>query len=281
MKQWFFAFALLLGFFFYQAGAEEVKPLIKFNPFFTEGISLEESRLIENLVQSYLSDRGMLISYFTGEQPEEVVSGQNDRRTPLPDYTINGNISLEPDGPFFQLEIVNTRTGEVHTVSSMYKSTGELALKARSIIESVFAESLDPQNRIQASAESISENQVIGSWKGEAGIEMIRLQRGGRGLAIFSSGAQMVLSYEIENNILRIWQISPNSERFYYPLPQSVARRLAEGAQPMLWELSLYQQGTVLEGVKLATAVKMDNNQVVELLPGRDVRKVQWIKVNQ
>jgi hypothetical protein len=88
----------------------------------------------------------------------------------------------------------------------------------------------------------------------------------------------MVLSYVIENNVLKITQVSPNSERFYYPLPQETARQLAAGAEPMSWELSLYQQGTMLAGVRLSTAVRMEGNQAVELLPGGDVREVIWTR---
>ena len=277
MKQKIFALLLLISSFLYRAGAQELKPLIRYNLFFTDDISAEESRLIENLVQSYLSEMGELINYLIEEEPRGDTAYSEKRP---PDFTLNGSIHLDPEGPIFRLEIVNTKSGEVYTVSSVYKSTGELALKARSILESAFAVSIAPEKRQATNPERISENQVIGSWKGEAGIEMIHLQRGGRGVAIFSSGAQMVLSYVIEGNTLRIWQISPNSERFYYPLPLVVAKRLAEGAEPMSWELSLYNQGTVLEGVKLATAVKMDRDRVVELLPGEDVRKVQWTKAN-
>jgi hypothetical protein len=88
----------------------------------------------------------------------------------------------------------------------------------------------------------------------------------------------MVLSYVINDNILRIWQISPNSERFYYPLPYDVARELAAGAEPMAWELSLYSRGTVLGGIKIATGVQLEGSRVVKLLPGGDIREVEWIK---
>jgi hypothetical protein len=107
---------------------------------------------------------------------------------------------------------------------------------------------------------------------------MIRLQRDGRGVAVFSSGVQMVLSYVIEHNILRVWQISPNSERFYYPLPYDTARELAAGAEPMAWELSLYSRGTVLGGIKIATGVQLEGNRVVKLLPGGDIREVEWTR---
>jgi hypothetical protein len=268
----------LLGFILFAAGlfspwAQETKPLIKFNPLFIEGISAEESRFIESLIQSYLSDIGEVIAYLdSGPLDETPAAALN----PPPDYTISGSIHLDRDGRVFLLEIVNTHTGQAFSMTSVYKSAGELALKTRSVLESAF--SSGEKEAEQMAPEQINENLVVGSWKGEAGIEVIRLQRGGRGVAVFSSGAQMVLAYTIEGNTLKVSQISPNSERFYYPLPLNVARRLAAEAEPMSWELSLYRKGTVLEGVKLSTAVRIEEGEALEFLAGGDVREVTWTK---
>ena len=283
MKQKYFAFIILCFFSIPRIGAEDAKPLIRLNNFSTLGISSEESRLIQSLFTSYLSDMGELLPYIENhhEQPSpaSTVSQSGERPRPV-DYTINGTIRLEQDGHIFQLEITNVRSGEIYSVSSIYKTTGELALKARSILETAFAESIESDKQVQISPESINESYVIGAWKGEAGIEMINLQRGGRGVAFFSSGAQMVLSYSIHNNTLRVWQVSPNSERFYYPLPLYAAIHLAEGAEPMIWELSLFNRGTILSGVRQATAVRMEFEKVGELVHGGDIRQVQWTKVS-
>jgi hypothetical protein len=262
---------------------EEAKPVIKLNPLFIEGIGIEESRLIESLIQSYLSDIGEVINYFDATlSPDPFRAAGEDALnswTRIPDYTVTGTIHLDRDSRIFLLELSNTKTGETHSFTSIYKTTGELALKARSILESAFAAGGNEEEKNRdTDPEPLSETNIVGTWRGETGIEMIRLQRGGRGVAVFSSGAQMVLSYAIENNTLRIWQISPNSERFYYPLPYDAAQALAAGAEPMTWELSLYRGGTVLRGVKISTGLQFEGNQVANLLPGGDVRKVEWVK---
>ncbi|MDR2258722.1 MAG: hypothetical protein LBE14_06195 [Treponema sp.] len=263
--------------------AEENKPVIKLNPLFIEGIGIEESRLIESLIQSYLSDIGEVISHFdTSLSPAEGNSAgsmENSLWARMPDYTVTGAIHLDQDSRIFSLELHNTKTGETHSFTSIYKTTGDLALKARSILESAFAlRGFEEEKERKTAPEPMTENQIVGTWRGETGIEMIRLQRGGRGVAVFSSGVQMVLSYVINDNVLRVWQISPNSERFYYPLPYEAARELAAGAEPMAWELSLYSRGTVLGGIKIATGVQLEENRVVKLLPGGDIREVEWVK---
>ncbi|MDR1858915.1 MAG: hypothetical protein LBQ69_05545 [Treponema sp.] len=268
---------LLVLFIHHAAQGQEGKPLIQLNPFSINGIGTEESRLIVSLVRSYLSDIGNVIG---DTRPAR------DAETPLApeiaaDYTISGTIRMEQDGHVFSVEITNTRTGERHSVSSLYKNSGEIALKTRSFMESAFAAGgLEAERAPARTPERLSENLVAGTWKGDAGIELIRLMVGGRGLAIFSSGAQMVLSYSIEGRTLKVWQVSPNSERYYYPLPLEAARQLAQGAEPMTWEFSMYEGGTVLSGLRVSTAARISGGAVTELLPGGDLREVQWTKTS-
>ena len=271
---------VLLIFFSHAVKGQEAKPLIQINPFSIEGIGTEESRLIASLVHSYLSDIGNVVG--------NAVNGSRAPReaewvhplSPSVDYTINGTIRLEPDGHVFVVEITNTKTGESYSVSSMHKNSGEIVLKARSFLESAFAAGgLETERRPASRPERPVESQIIGTWRPEAGMEMVRLMQGGKGLAIFSSGAQMVLSYSIEGNNVIVKQISPNSERYYYPLPIEAARQLAQGAEPMSWELMLYQRGTVLSGTRVSTAARVSGGTVRELVPNGDVREVFWTKI--
>jgi hypothetical protein len=110
-------------------------------------------------------------------------------------------------------------------------------------------------------------------------VELVRLQRGGAGIAILSSGAQMALEYTIEDNTLKVTQRSPNTERFYHPLPYGVAKQLAAQAEPMRWELLLYEGGTSLRGIKTATAVRYERDTIIELLPA-SAREAEWVKAS-
>jgi hypothetical protein len=145
-------------------------------------------------------------------------------------------------------------------------------------VEAAFSvEAAEAVKEIEAVSERLTEADISGTWRGDEGIEMVRLQRGGRGIAIFSSGAQMNLTYSIENNILRVVQSSPNTERYYHPVPYEVARQLAERAEPMRWELLLYENGALLKGIKVATAVLYEGNTILELFPG-SYREAEWNK---
>ena len=269
------------------AGAEETKPIIRFSPFFTQGVGIEETRFIESLIQSYLSDVGEVINFFSDSAPASSISGGvfPDSLNKTPDYVISGSIYLEKDNRVFTLEIFDTRKDITTRTTSSHKTASDLVLKARSLVESVFAvpaetvkiAAVQVDSETGESPERITENSITGTWRGENGIEMIRLQQGGRGIAFFSSGAQMSLSYKIEDNVLKVTQNSPNMERFYYPLPYMVAKQLSAEAEPMRWELLLYSGGAHLKGVRISTEAKFEGNAIVELLP-ESKRNSVWVR---
>jgi hypothetical protein len=266
---------LLALFFVFLAGAQETKPVIRFSPLYTKGIGFEETRFIESLIQSYLSDFGEVVNLLEGS------FAGFDSLTRTPDYVLSGSVYLERDFRIFTLEIHNTQTGETSSATSTHKTAGDLVLKARSLVEMIFNPGRPgPPGETgeipEEKPEIITERSISGTWRGEPGIETVYLQQG-RGVAFFSSGARMNLSYTIENNTLKITQNSPNTERFYYPLPFEAAKQLSAEAVPMTWELFLYSGGTCLRGVKISTEARIEDNEVVEFLPG-SVRETEWFR---
>ncbi|MDR2618762.1 MAG: hypothetical protein LBC62_07820 [Treponema sp.] len=277
---------LLTAFFFpFLMYSQEAKPVIRFSPFYTKGIGIEEIRFVESLVQSYLSDFGEVVNYFDNSLPPAGSGDLPAAWTRAPDYVASGSIYLETDGRIFTLEIHDTMTGKTVSSTTVHRTASDLALKARSLVESIFTppvQTAKAQDEADtggpgADPEPITEKDIAGTWRGESGIEMIRLQQGGRGVAFFSSGAQMNLTYTIENNMLKVRQNSPNTERFYYPLPYGVAKQLTAEADPMTWELYLYSGGTHLRGVKISTEAKVEGNLLVDLLPDSS-RETEWTK---
>jgi hypothetical protein len=231
--------------------------------FTVEGISGEEARIIETLIRSYIADlgnRGTFVPADAADSP--------------PDYTLSGSIAAEEDNWLFKLSLHKTGGGELH-YTSVYKTMGELALKAKTLVEAAFVGDTAPL--AAETAEPLTEAAVAGTWRGDQGIRLIRLERGGRGIAFFSSGTQMQLMYEIEDNTLKVRQDCPNTERFYHPLPYAVAKQVAAGAEPMRWEFLLFNGGLRLRGVKVTTAVRYEGNNLLELLPGT-AREAEWIR---
>jgi hypothetical protein len=249
---------------------QQEKPLVKVQPLIIEGLGQEEARIIETLIHSYITGLGTVTTIpASAETAEQVLPDFSPAELPakLPaespaDYTFSGSVTLDHDNRILIMEVGNLRTGETFSYTSSYKTTGELALKARALVESAFSGgtlSGNPEGGgraiiREAVPETVSERSILGTWRGDLNIEIIRLQRGGRGIAIFSSGALMDLIYDIEGNTLKIRQNSPNTERYYYPAPYETAKFLAENAEPMRWELLLYENGTILRGIRIVSA---------------------------
>jgi len=256
--------------------AQETRPIIQFTPFASQGISNEEIRFIESLIQSYVSDSGELVYSYDNIPSDAHLLGRGFltgswNRTP--DYILSGSVYLERKIRIFTLEIRNTRTDEITKTVTEHKTAGDLILRARSLVENIIKfpvfsemESAAVNEAGREIPQKITETGIAGTWRGEPGIEIIRLQPGGRGTAFFSSGAQMNLRYAIEGNTLKVWQNSPNNERFYYPNPPEIAKQLSEQAEPMRWEFMLYSGGNRLRGTKISTEIRVLQNGNTELL---------------
>jgi hypothetical protein len=272
-----FALLFLIIFPFF-ISSQDARPVIRFSPFYTKGVGIEESRFVETLVQSYLSEFGSVVNFFDSSMPEGW--------TKAPDYVISGSIYLETEDRIFTLEFHNTSTGETLSSTTVHHTASDMVLKARTLVENLMpGKAAEKALTVNIESESpginnpepISERDVIGAWKGETGVEMIRLQQDGRGVAFFSSGARMNLTYTIENNTLKVRQASPNTERFYYPLPYGVAKQLSAEAGPMAWELFMYSGGTHLKGLRISTEAKVEGNMLVELMPDTET-KTEWTR---
>jgi hypothetical protein len=280
MKRMILSFLLVSTFCFARLGADDSNPVIEFMPFVIDGLGPEEARFISALIQSYIADIGEVLRRYD-PPPDE--PGEADTGAPAveaarePDFILSGSITVDQDNRILALKVVKTETGETVYHTSTHKTTTDLTLKVRSLVEAVFSAGLNGTFDAEVPKEVISEGKIVGTWRGDAGVEIVRLQRGGTGVAILSSGAQMNLIYRIENNALRIFQVSQNTERFYHPMPLTIARELRARAEPWQYELFLYEDGTTLRGIKIFTDVVYDGARIMELLPGA-VREAEWTK---
>jgi hypothetical protein len=283
MKRMILSFFLVSTLCFPRLGADDSNPLIEFVPFAISGLGPEEARFISALIQSYLADIGEVAPRSdpspdeTGRAESYVLAAGELRE---PDFILSGSITVDQDARILALQVVRTKTGETVYHTSIHKTTTDLTLKVRSLVETVFSAGVNGPVPAEAPRETMTEGKILGTWRGDAGVEIVRLQRGGRGIAILSSGAQMNLIYRIEDNALRIFQISQNTERFYHPMPFIIARELSVRAEPWQYELFLYEDGTTLRGKKIFTDVKYDNARIIELLPGA-VREAEWTKTSR
>ncbi len=274
--------------------AEEARPVVAIMPFTSAGVGSDETKTIENLVESYVSeldeftlvaqeDRDLVLSEweFAVSTPTGASGAEKIGTLLAADYLLSGSVGAVGDNRVLSLEVVKVKTGEKRSVSAVHPSLSELALNARSVVRQVFSRERAIVDGAAAEKRiDLSEDLVTGSWRGDKGVELVRIMRGGRAVAILSSGAKMELEYSIEDGVLHVVQTSANTERFYHPVPYKVARELVAIAQPMEWRLSPIADGSVLRGTKTATAVRYERDVILEVT--RDaVRDAEWTRLGR
>ncbi|OHE69708.1 MAG: hypothetical protein A2413_20920 [Treponema sp. RIFOXYC1_FULL_61_9] len=260
-------------------------------PFEASGVGIDETRTIENLVQSYVSeldefrliaaeDRDAVLS----EWEFSAVAGMADAGADSikigallsADYLLTGSVGALGDDRALTLQVIRTKNGEKRSVSVVHRSTSELALSARSLVRKIFDR--EGVRSAEAFVGSIAENDLIGSWQGDKGIELVKFMRGGKAVAVLSSGARMELSYAVKDDSVRVVQTSPNTDKFYAPVPLKVATALSRIARPMEWTFRLAAGKETLRGTKTATSVSWEADRILEVVHG-STREAEWNRI--
>lgn len=282
---------LLLMFIFSAAFAsgQDARPIVAVLPFESSAVGEGETKTIESLVQSYVSELGDF-RLVTPSDREKALSEQefaalvNDPAQSgagallAAQYLLSGRIGTIGEDRVLTLQAVKVKTGEKKIVSAIYRTMSELALGTRSLVLQVFERGEQrTEETASAFASTIREEDLTGAWRGDKGIELVRIFRGGRAVAVFSSGVQMDLVYRIRDGEVRFAQTSQNTARFYHPVPYAVAQELVKSAKPMEWFFRLAEDGSALQGTKTATAVLYEGSAVKELLHDSK-REAEWTK---
>jgi hypothetical protein len=288
--------AALLLIAFAPLEAQDEKPVFLIAPIDAQGASTEDAHMLETLVYSYFADKNdVVIVPQGGITPTSVTpaSGMSAGGTLLragePNYFVKCSLYREDDDRVFELVVRDSWEREVSRSTTRHKTTKDIALNMRSIVNSAFqwknvslgtadagkAESPVPETTVP---ETLVPDKLFGLWGGDAGIKLVRILPDGKAFAFFDSGVNMMLSYKIENNTLSVRQVSPNSERFYYPLPLEAAKVLSKEAEPMRWELRLYSGGNLLSGSRVETVIDSEDYEKL-IVRHNSVRKSEWNKL--
>jgi hypothetical protein len=256
-------------------GAQDEKPVLKIYPLEAEGTSLEDARLLESLIHAYFSKhKDIAIVLLSDAEVSEPVSA------PTPNYFVKSRLRPDESGYIFEIIIDDNASRELSRQTVKYKSTKDIALNMPNIVNTAFEWRGSMEKTLVApdTEELVNSDKILGLWNGDKGIKLVRILPNGRAFAFFMSGANMMLSYKIENNKLIIMQVSPNNENFYYPLPLTIAKVLAKEAEPMRWELMLYENESLLKGDIIETTVESEDYEKI-VIRHNTVREVEWSRL--
>ena len=205
------------------------------------------------------------------------------------DYIVGGAIGKVGDIYVFTLENTKVSSGEKLSVSDTAHSISDIVLRARNLTRSLFGKQdaimpgtassgtsasyqADGSRKPAADAagsgapiadaqpaiyESPSPALLAGSWKGDKGLETVRLFPNGTGLAVLSGGGTLKLRVSISGHNLYIDQDQPNDVALYRAdsVKLALAKRIAATARAMRWTFTLRPGGATLAGMKASVAI--------------------------
>jgi len=210
------------------------------------------------------------------------------------DYIFYGNLTNQPDG--IKLELV-LKGGALHTtrlISRVYENSNRILLESRILVRDLFDKSivlpdppvaftntdLDPQqpSPVQAGAvqwQSVKNiDALAGAWRGEEGVERIMILRGGRGVAVLSSGISLSLELMISGEELVVRQKGIPTARQFMDLPDPVARQAAAIAPSLEWRFLLSDDQKNLGGTKKTVVIRNDGRNILAM--ESQIVPVQW-----
>ena len=269
--------------------AQDQRPVIAILRFEALGVGENESRTVENLIQSYISefqdlrlvnqtdrDKVLIEQEFasTLNNPEQLANLLSAN------YLLTGSVGAIGDDRVLSLEVIKVSSGEKKSISEIFKSISELVLGARAVTMRLLERDNSSADTIAKNKQTLSVDDIVGTWKGDKGVEVVRISRGGKAMAILSSSAQMELTWKIDGGELFLLQSSPNSTKFYHPVPYKIALELLTKAMPMKWNFSLFSDGMILRGTKISSAVSYEGERILEIIHGT-TREAEWTRLSR
>lgn len=182
----------------------------------------------------------------------------------------------------------NKESDKIVSVSKNFETFYKILADAKNTIGEIISDTCgiqltQGQTQSRISQERINDvsmtvEGVSGTWTGEKNITKIILMRSGRGFVIFSNGASMNISIEIEKSqndhmMLKIKQQGNFNASYYPDIPRQKILAYAENATPIEWTFMLTEKGT-LSGFKNTLGV--DDSESV----GPKSERVEWKKIN-
>lgn len=250
------------------------------------------SKTVNDLVFSFVKE---LRNYRVVDMRAEALP--RDLRVPDgTDYIFYGNLVSQNDGIKLELVLKGGPYAVTRLISRVYDNSNRILLESRMLVRDLFdtslvlpeptqpsmpesapagetvpksspetAESLEPVSNIDA---------LAGSWHGEEGIEKVMILRGGRGVAVLSSGVSISLELLLSEGELVVRQKGANNPRQFSNLSDPVARQAVNVAPPLEWRFKLSADQQTLSGTKKTVIIKNDGKNILSM--DNQILKVSW-----
>ena len=200
------------------------------------------------------------------------------------DYVFAGKITGLENGIQLELMLKNSSDKITRRISKIYQSVNLILLDSRVLVSDIFDKSVnlsvtynpeDSDSKEDSEVEEVK-NILSGSWQGEEGLERVELMRGGRGIALLSSGITILLQIRIHEGYLTINQSGKPMPRQFINLPDEIAKKAAEMGKTPSWKFLVSADNKILVGEKTDIEIVYHGNTLVSV--NEVIKKVRWIK---
>ena len=199
------------------------------------------------------------------------------------DYVFAGKITGLENGIQLELMLKNSSDKITRRISKIYQSVNLILLDSRVLVSDIFDKSVnlsvtynpeDSDSKENSEVEEVKNIDILsGSWQGEEGLERVELMRGGRGIALLSSGITILLQIRIHEGYLTINQSGKPMPRQFINLPDEIA---AEMGKTPSWKFLVSADNKILVGEKTDIEIVYHGNTLVSV--NEVIKKVRWIK---
>lgn len=298
---------LVLGHGFGQAR----QPVLRVSAFGGAGVGASEASTMERLVASYIIELKAFRVF--DSQGQEIALSETETAlnlgvttatvTPLAaDYVLGGSLGKIGEIYVFTLEATKVSSGEKLSVSDTAHALSDIVLRSRDLTRSLFgrkdavtapaiapaAVSGSPAPQAEAPAASAPGwntaprlSDISGSWRGDKGLETVRVFSNSTGLAVLTGGGTLKIRLAIRGDLIEAVQDQPNDPNLYRSpsVTFEMARRIATQARPMRWLFRLDTTGQTLVGTKESIAISGSGTELK--VDNTYVRDASWSRISR
>lgn len=204
------------------------------------------------------------------------------------DYVFAGKVIGLENGIQLELMLKNVSDNITRRISKIYQSVNLILLDSRVLVSDIFDKSvnLSVTYNLEDIAKQDDDNEEVekvknldilsGSWQGEEGIERVEIMRGGRGIALLSSGITILLQIKVNDGYLTINQSGKPLSRQFINLPDEIAKKAAEMGKTPSWKFMVSANNKILVGEKIDIEIVYHGNNLVSV--NEVIKKVRWVK---
>ena len=244
-------------------------------------LSEQTVQTVDNLVFSFIKE---LKTYTILDLRSQTVPADFPKN-PAIDYIFFGMLKEVPEGIKLELVLKGREDQFTRIISKVYGNINKILLDSRLLVFNLFDFSVPlegltvstPQNEQDTEFGYVETvDSLAGSWKGEKGLDRVMILRGGRGMAVFSSGVSVSLDFKIDNGYLLVTQKGSLQPRQFLNLPDEIARQAVQQTNPPQWRFLVSPDKKILSGTKVDAEIQYNETSIISIK--YDTATVEWLR---